>query len=157
MEDEKQFIKTVLKQRHVNIPASYLILRRNNQILLSKRFQTGYEDGKYSMIAGHVDPGESFSQTIIREAKEEAGIILYPDDIKVIHIMHRNAFDAERIDVFFGATKWEGEIENLEPHKCRELAWFSIDDLPDNIISYVKKALSYIDKDVFYSEYGWGF
>jgi 8-oxo-dGTP diphosphatase len=44
-----------------NIPASYLFLERDNRILLLRRSNTGYEDGNYSLIAGHVEANESFS------------------------------------------------------------------------------------------------
>ncbi|MFH1669466.1 MAG: NUDIX domain-containing protein [Candidatus Woesearchaeota archaeon] len=64
------------KKRHQNVPASYLTLFKDDKVLLLRRFNTGYEDGNYSMVAGHVDPGETFTQCIIREAKEEAGIEL---------------------------------------------------------------------------------
>ncbi|NQY54774.1 MAG: NUDIX domain-containing protein, partial [Campylobacteraceae bacterium] len=64
------------QRNNSNIPASYLILIRQNKILLLRRHNTGYQDGQYSTIAGHVEEGESFSQCIIREAKEEAGITL---------------------------------------------------------------------------------
>ena len=84
-----------MKKRHQNIPASYLTLFKDNKILLLKRFNTGYEDGNYSMIAGHVDPNETFTQCIIREAEEEAGILLKPKDLKVVHVMHRNSGTAE--------------------------------------------------------------
>ncbi len=147
-----------MTKRHQNIPASYLTLIKDNKILLLRRFNTGYEDGNYSMIAGHVDPGETFTQCIIREAEEEAGILLKPEDLKVIHVMHRNsetAVNNERIDVFFIAKKWEGEIENKEPHKCDDLSWFDLDNIPENVIPYIKQAIAGINNKVYYSEYGW--
>src|SRR3989338_6950796 len=114
------------KKRHQNTPASYLALFQNNKVLLLRRFNTGYEDGNYSMVAGHVDQGETFTQCIIREAEEEAGILLKPEDLQVVHLMHRN-YDViennERVDVFFVAKKWGGEIINKEPHKCDDLSW----------------------------------
>ena len=55
------------KQRNKNIPASYIILFKDNKVLLQRRFNTGYEDGNYSIVAGHVDPGESFTKYIIRK------------------------------------------------------------------------------------------
>ena len=79
--------------------------------MLLRRFDTGYEDGKYSMVAGHVDRGETFTQCIIREAKEEAGIVLKPEDLEVAHVMHRNSDTAEnneRVDIFFVARQWQG-------------------------------------------------
>ena len=129
------------EKRHKNIPASYLILLKDNKILLLRRFNTDYEDGNYSMVAGHVDQNETFTQCIIREAEEEAGILLKPEDIKVVHVMHRNSGTAEnneRVDVFFIAQKWSGEIVNKEPHKCDDLSWFDLENIPDNVIPYIK-------------------
>lgn len=146
------------KDRHHNIPAAYLTLFRDNKILLLRRFNTGYEDGKYSMVAGHVEPNETFTQCIIREAEEEAGILLKPEDLKVVHVMHRNPGDTEnneRVDVFFIAEKWDGEIENREPHKCDDLSWFDLDNIPHNVIPHIKQAIDGIRNKIFYSESGW--
>ena len=126
--------------------------------MLLRRFDTGYEDGKYSMVAGHVDRGETFTQCIIREAKEEAGIVLKPEDLEVAHVMHRNSDTAEnneRVDIFFVARQWQGEPQNNEPHKCDDLSWFNLDNLPDNIIPYIGQALESIKNKIYYSEHGW--
>lgn len=125
-----------------------------------RRFNTGYEDGNYSFIAGHLDGKESFTQTIIREAKEEAGVTVKPKDIKVAHVMNRyvikNDFGLrERIDIFFVAKKWQGEIKNMEPNKCDDLSWFSINKLPKNTIPYIKEVVNNIKKKTYYSEFGY--
>jgi ADP-ribose pyrophosphatase YjhB (NUDIX family) len=146
------------KERHKNIPASYLVLIKDNKILLQRRFNTGYEDGKYSLVAGHVDQWENFTKAMIREAQEEAGILLKAEDIKVAHVMHRKCIPTEifdRIDVFFTAEKWEGTPENKEPEKCDDLSWFDLDNLPENIIPYVGQAIDCIKNKTFYSEFGW--
>ena len=146
------------KERHKIVPASYLVLIKDGKILLQRRFNTGYEDGKYSMVAGHVDKGETFTQCIIREAEEESGIILNDDDLKVVHVMCRNSSteeNNERIDVFFVVEEWDGKIENKEPNKCDDLSWFDLNSLPDNIIPYIKQAIDYIKDNIFYSEHGW--
>lgn len=125
-----------------------------------RRFNTGYQDGQYSLVAGHLNGNESFSAAIIREAKEEAGIILKPQDLSAIHIMNRfepqnNIEKRERIDVFFVAKKWQGEIKNMETDKCDDLSWFPIDKLPTNTIPYIKKVINNIRKKIFYSELGY--
>lgn len=147
-----------MTQRHHNIPAAYLVLLKENKILLLRRFNTGYRDGQYSFIAGHVDPGETFTQCIIREAQEEAGIMLEEKDMEVAHVMHRNSEPnetSERVDIFFTTQHWEGEVANKEPHKCDELAWFEMDNLPKNIIPYIKQVIDEIRSKRHYSEYGW--
>ncbi len=144
--------------KHVNIPASYLTLFQDNKILLLRRTNTGYEDGNYSMIAGHVEAGETFTDCIIREAKEEAGIIITEKDLKVAHVLHRNSEKNEkyeRVDIFFVAKKWDGEIINKEPHKCDDLSWFDLDNIPINTIPYIKHIIQEIKKWNNYSEFGW--
>jgi len=138
-----------------NIPACYLVLIRNEKVLLLERQNTGFFDGHFSFIAGHVEEDESFTQGIIREAKEEAGIVLNKKDLKVAHIMHRDSDDSVRVDVFFTTKSWSGEIVNREPHKCSRLEWFELKDLPENIIPYIGKALQFILEGEFYSEEGW--
>ena len=121
-----------------------------------RRFNTGYEDGKYSFVAGHIEAGESARSAIVREAKEEAGFILKPEDLHLIHVMHRGADkkSTERIDWFFTASNWEGEIINCEPHKCDDLSWFSLDNLPNNTIQYIQHAISEWQQGELYSEFG---
>ena len=143
------------KIRHKIVPSSYLVLIENNKILLQRRFNTGYEDGNYGFVAGHVEEGESFTDAVIREIKEEIGVMLKLEDLRVIHVMHRKSISDERIDVFFMAKKWTGEIENKEPDKCDDLSWFDVNNLPDNIIPYVRQALDGIKNRIFYSEHGW--
>lgn len=143
--------------RHTNIVAAYLIPQKDGQILLSKRQNTGYRDGFYSLIAGHLEPGENFTTCIIREAKEEAGITISLQDLLPPHIMHRKSVDndSERVDVFFPVNKWKGQIKNLEPHKCAQLKWFDINRLPTKTIPCVKYAITSLQNQIFYSEFGW--
>ncbi len=147
-----------MKKRHKIVPASYLVLKKDNKVLLLRRYNTGYEDGNYSMVAGHVDEGETFTEAIIREAEEEAGILIDPQNLEVVHIMHRStglAENNERVDVFFLTDKWQGEVTNKEPHKCDDLSWFDLNDIPENTIPYIKIALEKLNRGISYSEHGW--
>lgn len=141
--------------RSSNVPAAYLVPIRDGRVLLLKRKNTGFHDGEYGFIAGHVEDRESFSQAVIREAREESGLILRHEDIKAAHTMHRNSDDAVRVDVFFTASRWEGEPANLEPEKCADLSWFPLGALPGNTIPYIRRTLERILKGVHYSEEGW--
>lgn len=146
-----------MAEKHTNVPASYLILKKENKVLLLRRFNSSYENWNYSMIAWHVDPGESFTDCMVREAKEEAWITLKKENIKVVHVLHRKSVTSnkDRIDVFFLAEKWEWEIKIMEPTKCDDLSWFSLDNLPANIISCDKHALNMAMNNINYSEYWW--
>jgi len=137
------------------VSAVHIFLVKNHEILLLKRKNTGYEDGKYSVIAGHLNGDETDREAAIREAKEEAGISISLKDIKLVHIMHRKGNDFERIDWFFTVKKWKGTPTIMEKDKCSELNWYSLDILPLNIIPYVKLAILNRKKRKVYSEFDW--
>lgn len=134
--------------------AVHLLLIKGDKIVLLRRFNTGYEDGNYSVIAGHVDGNEKIKVAMIREAKEEAGIDILIEDMNIVGVMHRKASD-ERIDFFLTANAWHGEVVNMEPHKCDDLSWFDINELPQNIIPYVKKAVENYKNNVQFADFGW--
>jgi 8-oxo-dGTP diphosphatase len=92
---------------------------------------------------------------MIREAKEEIGITIQKEDLITSCIMHRNSPDKEFIDFFFMARKYEGEIKNAEPDKCDDVQFFPLDQLPKNIIPYVKHGIEASLKGEKYVEYGW--
>ena len=135
--------------------AVHLFLMKDNKVLLLRRFNTGYEDGNYSVVAGHIDGGEDVYTAMIREAKEEAGIDILLGNLEVVQVMHRKKVDEERIDYFFKCSKWNGNIEIMEPDKCDELIWIEIDNLPDNMVDYVRAAIENYNKNIRFSIYGW--
>lgn len=145
-----------MKERFKLIPAVYLLLRRDDEILLLRRANTGYQDGKYSLIAGHLDGDELAKDGMAREAKEEAGISVDPDDITFAHLAHRltrGEVGQERLDLFFECRKWGGEVTNMEPEKCDELAWFKIDELPKDTLPLIKLVIENVSGGQNYSEY----
>ena len=140
------------KERFKIIPAVYLVLMKNNSILMSRRYNTGYFDNYYSFPAGHLDGGETLKQAMVREAKEEIGIILSPGDLELIHVINRKIPGNERIDFFFTVKKWQGEIKIMEPEKCDDLSWHNLNNLPKNIIPYIKQVIDSFSKNINYSE-----
>ena len=141
------------------LSAAHLFLVRDGRVLLLRRRNTGYEDGNYSVIAGHLDGDEEVKAAAIREAREEAGIGLEPEGLEVVGVMHRRGVPVrvgdERIDFFLAAAGWSGEITNREPHKCDDLSWFALDQLPANTIPYVRRALENYRRGAWFDSFGW--
>lgn len=140
--------------RFTLIPEAHLLLVQDDRILLLRRHNTGYEDGNHSVVAGHVDGGEPAREAMAREAFEEAGLTIAPQDLALSHVMHRRS-EAERVSFFFSAARWSGEPVNREPHKCSELAWYPVDALPVNMVPYVRHAIEQALAGETYSEFGW--
>jgi 8-oxo-dGTP diphosphatase len=133
------------------------MIKKDKKVLLLRRFNTGYQDGNYSVPAGHVDEGESVADALVREAKEEIGINVKKQDITLAHVMHRKSTDQsdERLDFFFICKKFKGEIKNLEPQKCDDLSWFGMNKLPRNTIPYIRQAIKNTVSQKLYSELNW--
>lgn len=141
--------------RFTLIPEAHLLLRRDDKVLLLRRQNTGYEDGNFSVVAGHVDGNETAREAMAREALEEAGLHIAPQALRLCHVMHRRS-TAERVSFFFTTDDWQGEPQNREPHKCSELAWYPLQSLPPNVIGYVRSAIMLWQQGEMYSEFGWG-
>lgn len=144
-----------MKDRFKIIPAAYMLLVKDEKILLLRRFQTTYYDGYYSLPAGHVEENETCLTSIIREAHEEVGIALKQKNLRFAHVLYRmHGIPAPygRVDFFFTADKWGGEPQNMEPEKCDDVQWFPLDRLPENIVPEVRQAIENFRKSVFYRE-----
>lgn len=138
----------------------FLFLVQNNNILLLRRYKTGIDDGNYVVPMGGINGNETLTAAIMREAYEETNIIVHPEDLNVCHIMHRfhpmpDNLSFEQIDIFFYAEKYSGIIKNREPHKCDELRFYPINDLPKNTVPFVRAAIETITIKQLFSEFGW--
>jgi len=132
----------------------HLFFFRGSQVLLIRRFNTGYADGQYSVPAGHLDGGETVIAAARREAMEEVGVRIDPQDIEFSSVMHRLNGE-ERVDFFVKIRNWAGEPTNTEPEKCDDLRWVDVNDLPANTIPYIRQALRNHFQENRFDEFGW--
>ena len=56
------------------------MVRRGDEVLLARRAGTGYADGLLNVPSGHAEDGEDVRAVVIREAAEEIGLRLAPED-----------------------------------------------------------------------------
>lgn len=138
-----------------NIPVVGVIFRKDDKVLVVRRANTGYMDGHYDVPGGHVEDRESFSQAACREALEEVGIKLKPEQLTFKVVMHELHRKDVRVGFAFEVTDWEGEPYNAEPEKHDEIAWLDTDNLPENIKPSMIATLECIKKGEAYGEFGW--
>lgn len=142
------------ERRHKLVAAVYVLLEESDKLLLIRRYNTGYMDGYYGVPSGHLDGNEAPSTAASREALEEVGITIKPEDFDMVHCMVYKAVegDHERVSFFFKTKDFSGEPKNMEPNKCDELAWFDFNKLPKNIVWELRHALEQIKLGKLYSE-----
>lgn len=145
----------IKKERFKIVPSVCLILRDNNKVLLQRRGNTGWYDNCYALVGGGAEKGETFVQTIIREAQEELGITLNANNLKLVQIIHfKDKHGNEWFNTIFEATSWEGEPSVAEPDKCIDLCWFDTEKLPENCVEVIPYMFKRIDMGEYFSEFG---
>ncbi|WP_436776729.1 NUDIX domain-containing protein [Yinghuangia sp. YIM S09857] len=144
--------------RHRIVVGVHLVIRdRRGRVLLGLRPATSaFGAGQWHVPAGHLEE-ESAQQCATREAREELGIAVNPDALRLLHALHQRDPDDghARIQLFFGVEGYAGRAENCEPDRCTELGWWPQDALPPNTVPYTAGALAAIAAGVVYAESGW--
>lgn len=138
-----------LDGRSLLVAAAYVVLRRpgprGDEVLLQRRAGTGYMDGRWAVLAGHVDPGESVHEAAVREAFEESGVRVDPTDLRPVTALHRfergGPAVEQRLDVFFEVTAWEGEPVLREADRASAMGWFPLQGLPDPVVPHERTVL----------------
>ncbi|MEV0415855.1 phosphotransferase [Streptomyces sp. NPDC050448] len=126
----------------------HLILRREGadgpEVLLSRRAGPVYASGLYHCPSGHLDPGEDIVTAVIREAREETGVVIDAQDVTVaVTVHHRPPVGAgSRIGVFFEVRRWSGTPRIMEPDLCDAMDWFPLEGgLPEQVVAYCRAGL----------------
>jgi 8-oxo-dGTP pyrophosphatase MutT (NUDIX family) len=139
--------------------AAFIIFRKNGKVAFLLRENTKWMNGRYGLPAGKVDPDESATAAAIREAKEEVGVDIKPENLQHrLTVFRTTSIESEPtpwMDILFEAVKWEGELYNAEPNVHSELSWLDPDNLPENVTPYVPFFLDQIKAGSRYAEHGW--
>ena len=75
---------------------------------------------------GHVEPGESFTDAVIREIQEETGLKI--SSVRLCGIKDWCENECRYVVLFYKTTKFEGELVSSEEGK---VWWEDIDNLPN--------------------------
>lgn len=127
-----------------------LILYYKGKILLLK--QTKPNGGNYTLVGGRIENSEFAKDCLIRECKEEAGLILRKKDLKLAHVLHKKNEKEHRITFYFKTFFWNGNPSAREKHKFESVEWFSLDKLPKNMTKTVQHVLEQYRLGNYYSE-----
>ncbi|MBT1073057.1 NAD(+) diphosphatase [Geobacter chapellei] len=104
-------------------PCAIVLVKRGSQILLTRK--PGWKSGRYGLVAGFLDFGESLEECAIREVKEETGIEI----CNVRYVGSQNWPFPAQLMAGFVADYAGGEII-VDRDELEDAKWFSIDALP---------------------------
>lgn len=107
-----------------------VVLDEDDQVLLVRRA----DDGRWTLIAGCLEPGEEPAVAILREIQEEAGVEAEVERLVSIEAMPPSAYpngdQVQFLDLCFRCRPLSGEAR-VNDDESLEVGWFPLDAMPD--------------------------
>ena len=105
-------------------PCVIVLIHRPGELLLARKAE--WPAGRYGLVAGFLDFGESLEEALVREVLEETGV-----SVKNIRYIGSQAWPFPgQIMAGFTAEYAGGEL-CVDPHELEDARWFSLDALPE--------------------------
>ena len=104
-------------------PCAIVLVKRGNELLLTRKAE--WAEGRYSLVAGFLDFGESLEECAIREVKEETGI----DIENVRYVGSQNWPFPAQLMAGFVAEYAGGDIQ-VDKNELEDARWFPVDAMP---------------------------
>jgi 8-oxo-dGTP diphosphatase len=110
-----------------------LLARKDKSILLGKRKNCS-GSGTWALPGGHLEFNERLVDTMCREAMEELGAVIKPEQLSLISIVDdiQPENNLHYIHITFEQEDPEWEPRTMEPDRCEEWRYFPLVDLPEN-------------------------
>lgn len=105
-------------------PAVIVAIIRDGKILLAHNAQ--FKNNIYSVIAGFVEPGETFEECVKREVDEEVGI-----DVKNIRYFANQPWPFPHSQMVAFTAEYAGREINVDGLEIDDAGWFNVDNLPN--------------------------
>ncbi|MBI2028866.1 NUDIX domain-containing protein [Candidatus Gottesmanbacteria bacterium] len=115
-----------------------ITINKDKKILLGKR-KNSYKAGMYGLPGGRLDLNESLVGCVERELLEETG--LAGQNFKYIGVVREKQQGYNFIHFAFSCNDFKGEPKVVEKEKCESWDWYSLDNLPKEILPGHKAAI----------------
>ena len=132
-------LRGLIGTRLLLVPAVAALVRDGEgRILLQRRS----DNGRWNLPAGAIDPGESPADAVVREVREETGLVVRPVRVAGVFggrdgFRHRypNGDEVEFTAIVFECEAVGGTL-GAEDDETAELGWFHLHDRPALTLEY---------------------
>lgn len=98
------------------------LVEDGNKILLQNRAKKDWQG--YALPGGHVEPGESFVDAVVREMKEETGLTVI--EPRLAGVKQFPLENGRYVVLLFKATQWFGDLISSDEG---QMEWMEYDNL----------------------------
>ncbi len=135
---------------YIGVGVGAVILNSEGRVFLAKRGpEAGNERHKWEFPGGGVEFGERLEDAVTREVMEEYGFEIKVESL--IDVVNHILPDEKQhwVSPTFLCRYKSGTPTIREPHKCEEIGWFSLDEIPEDLLtSASKKSLESLRRSV---------
>lgn len=135
--DYVQYIRSMVGNEAINLTGvNVLIINDKKEVLLQKRGE--HPIGKWGLIGGIVELGESLEDAAVREAKEETNLEISELSLvgttsgKDMYVVAPNGHQCYFISIGFSTKSFTGELK-IDRKETMDLRFFGMEDLPENM------------------------
>ncbi len=119
------------------------MLVSGDQILALDKVGKNYSGTTFP--GGHVEPGETFAQAVVREMQEETGYIICDPVLRGIYHWYRDG--VHNVGLLYRATQFHGELKSSEEGR---VYWISRTDYEEKeLAAGMRQVLKIMDDDCF--------
>jgi mutator protein MutT len=116
---------------YIGVGVGAVIVDAQGKIFLAKRGKEARnESGKWEFPGGAVEFGEALEQALVREVREEYGFEVEVQEL--LDVVNHIIPDEKQhwVSPTFLCRPKGGTPRIREPHKCDEIGWFELDEIP---------------------------
>lgn len=122
---------------HIKIGVGAIIFKHGKALLTKRRSQL-HGPGTYGSVGGHLEYGETPTEGVKREAREELGIEI--GNLKFLHCYSAMMYGKHYIDITFTGELISGEPLVMEPENIENVGWYDPNNLPEPLFDPVRVA-----------------
>ena len=101
------------------------LIEDGNKILLQNRVKKDWQG--YALPGGHVEPGESFVDAVIREMEEETGLTVIEPRLSGVKQFPKE--NGRYVVLLFKATRWSGDLVSSDEGQMEWIDYNSISEI----------------------------
>ncbi|MCA9364999.1 MAG: NUDIX domain-containing protein [Candidatus Moranbacteria bacterium] len=144
---------SLVSDGRVRVGVGVMVVNDSCEVLLGLR-KSSHGMGDWSFPGGHLEFGETVFETARREVAEETGLVIDQfelvsvcDEMRYIKTDGKHYLNVSVLGVYSG-----GEPQVLEPQKCSQWQWFSVDALPEHLFEATSVTIRNYADGVVYRE-----
>ncbi len=104
-----------------------------DKVLLIHKLAPAWQVGKLNGLGGKIEEGEDGLTCIVREIKEESGLVTEKENWEFICNMHAADWSVDS----FGYV-YKGNMEDAKSMEQEQIEWFDVNNLPENVVGNLK-------------------